>query len=122
MQVPFKTSLVVVPLLLTLIVALLLTSGCELSLILEVENETDQTLTMGIDGAYYFNALPHTTTKGTTTLTNALAFFVEGVNKDGEILFSKYFSHTELRNTTLRVIIPPKEEKPYLPLRCKSSA
>jgi len=95
-------------------------TSCEPDLILEVENQTDQTLSMRVYSQPYFDVLPHTTTKGSTATTNYPPYFVDAVNKNGQIVYSKYFSSDELKNTTLKVVIPPREENPYLSLEVEN--
>jgi hypothetical protein len=95
----------------------LFTTSCEFGLILEVENQTDQTLTMRVRSEPCFDVLPHSITKGkTAVLTNDLKYFIDGTNKSGEIVYSKYFSKKELKDTTLKVVISPTEENTYLSL------
>ncbi len=96
--------------------------GCEPSLTLHVDNQTDQTLFIAVDGNQCFDALPKTVTKGETGVLATLSrHFVEGVNKSGDVVFARYFSRAEQQDTTLKVTIQPTEENPYSPLEFENT-
>jgi|WetSurMetagenome_2_1015567.scaffolds.fasta_scaffold200227_2 hypothetical protein len=109
----YKLQLILISL---MILSAIYTTSCESTLVLDVENQTDQTLLMRVDGNTYFMVLSHSTAKGGTTLTNPQHWLVEGINNNNEILFSKYYDYKGLKNTTLKVLIPSKESQPYLPI------
>jgi len=88
---------------------------------LQVENQTDQTITMRVDGKSYFTVPPRSTIKGLAG-KYYLNFFVEGINENGEIVYSRYLYENDIyeevgfltRKHFFRVLISPKEENPYL--------
>jgi hypothetical protein len=100
---------------------LCLNAIAEPSLNLKVENQSDQTLTIRVNGFSYFDVLPNSSAKGNAGITHFQKFFIEGVNKSGEIAYSKIFTaHDLITNQRNLVVIPPTEEKPYLPLQIEN--
>lgn len=114
--------------LITLIVAVLLfvpwlclKAVGEPSLELKVENETDQTLTIYQGGIKYFDVLPKAITKREAGIARPyLKYFIEGVNNNGNILYSKIFTYDDLVTKRNPVTIPPFEQNPYLPLEVQN--
>lgn len=47
-------------------------------------------------------------------------YFIEGLSKDGEIIYSRTLSFTELSNLKFKIIITPTDINPYLPLEVEN--
>ena len=57
---------------------------------MSVENQTEQVLTMRVDGNTYFKVLPHQKAKGETVVVNYPPWLVEAINEDNEINFGRF--------------------------------
>ncbi|MFC1934235.1 hypothetical protein ACFLXX_03690 [Chloroflexota bacterium] len=99
---------------------LLSVTACEPPVPLEVENQTDQTVTIYVQGGRYFSVSPNSTFKGKTALMIYSKYFIEGLNEDGEIIYSKTFDFNELSNLKWKIVIRSSETNPYLPLEVEN--
>jgi len=102
-----------------------LASSCEPGLYLQVENQTEYTVTIRVDGRPYFDVLPHTTATKVTITTNYPPYFVEGVSENGEIVYSRYFTRNDfigstMKGSTVEIFILANESNPYLPLEIEN--
>jgi hypothetical protein len=96
-------------------------AACDPALNFTVENQTDRKLTIYVDGSQYSDVASHTTAKVVaygTIITST--FFVEALDEGGEIIFSKAFNWQypilDEFPRDHKIVITPKEEKPYLQL------
>ena len=104
---------------LMLLVSLLPVAGCDPPVNITVENQTDQAIQIYVQGDPYFEVLPHQTNKGKTAIIIYDKFFVEALNTNGEIVYSRTFSHNEFINLE-KVVVTPTETSPYLPLEVEN--
>jgi hypothetical protein len=101
-------------LLLTLIfligVLLLVSEACEPELPLQIENRTDMTLTIYVEGVNDGQVEPNNSIE----VKNLAAIFsyllIEAKNSEGETVCSREFSITELHDADWKVVIPPSSE------------
>ncbi len=97
----FVSQLILISL---LFISSILAVACEPPLIIEVENNSDQTLTI------YNNLIPlGEVAPGQTAKLDAgadVGSYVEARNSQGELVYSKQFTRLELYNENYKIVIP----------------
>ncbi len=102
------------------VVLLPLLTSCDPPVPIEVENQTDQSITIFVNANRYFQVPAHTTIRGDTAIIIHKIFFVEAMTAANEIVYSRYFTRDELIEEKRKVIIPQIEKDPYLPLEIEN--
>jgi hypothetical protein len=117
-----KLRLRMLVLILIMLVNSLVVIACEDAYTFDVENQTDQVLTIYADGYQYSDVLPQDTAKVTATNTIHSPIFIEAKSKNGEIIYSKAFGWPPLDRfeNHHKIIVTPIEESPYLPLEIEN--
>ena len=93
-------------------------------LYLEVQNRTDETVTIRAGGQTYFDVLPHS--NETSSVGPSIASVcVEGISKDGQIVYAKYFQVTDFNSKWygrffVKVNLLPEEHDLYFPLEIEN--
>jgi hypothetical protein len=105
---------------LIIICLLPLLTSCDPPLPLEVQNQTDQSIAIYVGGHHFFDVLPHGTTKSNTLAMIYSKYFVEAINENGDIIYSRAFGFDDLRKNKNTIIITTTEENPYLPLEIQN--
>ncbi len=87
----------------------------------EVENQTDQPVVIYLNGHDHSEVLPHQTKKGGSIYFLAgKKYFIEGINADGAIVYSRIFPRSEVIHDDFKITITPIETDPYLPLEVEN--
>jgi hypothetical protein len=108
--------------LLTLSILLpLITAACDPPLTFNVENQTNQKLTIFVDGYQCSDVIAHSTSNVVALNTMITSvFFIEAVNESGETIFSKAFNYQypllDRFPKDHTIVVTPTQEKPYLTL------
>ena len=85
-------------------------ASCDPALILEVDNRTDQTLTIYVDGARTFSVKPGEILKHRTIEAASGYYTIEAKNNEGRIYYSKKFAWDELREADYKITVLPQNE------------
>ena len=88
-------------------VVLLVGGACsEPAVPLQIENRTDTVLTIYVQGVYDGEVEPNSSIK--VKYLGATGYYlIEAKNSEGEIVYSRQFSFTELNDADWKVVIPP---------------
>ena len=106
----------------TLLITMLLIAvmACTPALPLEVENQTDQGLTIYVQSVEVFKVAPGETAKEYTAPMINRNYFIEGIDKSGEIIYSEIISWDKLRDNDWKIVITSSQENPYFPLEIEN--
>jgi hypothetical protein len=114
---------------LTLVVTSMVLTSCEPPLTLDVSNQTDQIVTMYVNGYKYFDVPPSRSIKSETVTVIYNSYFIEALNQEGQIVYSRIFDRSQyqvsriniiVHSYTFPIVITPSESNPYLPLEVEN--
>jgi hypothetical protein len=91
-----------------LVVLLLFAIACEPALIIEVENQTEQTLIIYNDGRQIGEVAPDETAKMDAGAN--VGAFIEARHSEGEVVYAKEFTRSELYHARYKIVISPSSE------------
>jgi len=84
----------------------LLVEGCEPALPLQIENQSSMSLTIYVRGHGAGNVGPNSSIKVKNVAMIYSDYLIEAKNSQGEIIYSRNFSTSELHDVGWKVVIP----------------
>ena len=114
---------------LTIIMTSMVLTSCEPPLTLDVSNQTDQIVTMYVNGYEYFDVHPYRSIKSETITIIYNSYFIEALNQEDQIVYSRIFDRSQYKvsrikiisnSCTFKIVITPSESNPYLPLEVEN--
>jgi len=107
-----RNAIFLLPGLLVLLCALLpVAVACEPALPLEVENKTNQVLTIYVNDFREFDVTPGEIVKKRTVPMIYGKYIVKAKNSQGKVIYSRQFEFKELQEADWKVVIQPSQGK-----------
>lgn len=85
----------------------MLACACDPEIPLEIENRTDEVLTIYVRGREEGKVKPNSIIRPTGIVAIYSYYLIEAKNKQGEVVYSRNFTFYELGDLHWKVVIPP---------------
>ena len=97
---------------LVFLIGALLLVGCDPAIPLKIENRTDMALTIYTEGVYDGQVEPNNSIKIKNLAGTKSYYLIEAKNSEGEVVYSRKLSITELHDADWKVVITPMQREP----------
>jgi hypothetical protein len=108
-------------LILLLVTCLPTTFACRQIAYVEIENQSGQLLTIYVNGRRCSDVPAGGTVKVEVDTHYYFRNFIEGVNAQEQIIYSRIYGISYLEEADWKLVILPSEENPYLPLEIENT-